>query len=722
MEKNANEGKNLVVEVDGARYERIPVKTHVITDADKLADVLIKYVRPVLEDGDIVFMSEKAVACTQKRAIRMKDIKPRPLARFLCKFVYKTPYGIGLGIPETMEMALRECGTPLILFAAFISVIGKLLGKRGWFYRIAGEKARSIDGPCDCTLPPYNEYVVLGPLDPDKTAEDAAAQSGVPMFCIVDLNDLGGNILGASSPKIDRDWLLRVLKDNPLGQSDEQTPIGIIRKNTAGNTANETVLDKAPAVAESEAIEAPDTDPVHAWVKAQRDNMLDDLRRLVRIKSVADPESEVKPFGQGCRDAVDEVLKICTEYDVDAQNHDYYCASAFLSGIEESEIGLWSHLDVVPEGADWKYPPYEGILDSGHMVGRGVIDNKSAAVMGLYVLRYLRENGVPMRNGVRLFFGCNEENGMSDQKYYTDNFKLPDYSLIPDAEFPVCYGEKGIITANLVSPPLSDAVLDITGGMASNMVADTAVIRLKKTPELVEKAGLLGNVTILGDSVELRAEGKAAHAAMPEGSVSAIAVLAKLLVDNGLLCESDRKIFSFIRDVCADYTGGGLGIETGHAEYGDLTCIGGMVRKKDGNAVLNINIRYPYSENGGVVLSVIKSRCVEHGFTLTQATDSKPSLVPRDSVFVSSLLEAYREVTGDMTEPYIMGGGTYARNLPNAVAFGHVPDESKAEGLPGLPEGHGGIHQPDEALCIDDFLAATEIYIKAVILLDEAEG
>ena len=97
----------------------------------------------------------------------MKDIHPRPLARFLCKFVLKTPYGIGLGIPETMEMALQECGTPKILFAAAVSAVGKLFHKRGWFYKIAGYKARSIDGPCDYTLPPYNEYVVLG--QPNRT-------------------------------------------------------------------------------------------------------------------------------------------------------------------------------------------------------------------------------------------------------------------------------------------------------------------------------------------------------------------------------------------------------------------------------------------------------------------------------------------------------------------------------------------------------------------------
>ena len=158
----------------------------------------------------------------------MKDIHPRPLAKFLCKFVLKTPYGIGLGIPETMEMALQECGTIRILFAAAISAVGKLFHKRGWFYKVAGFKARAIDGPCDYTLPPYNEYVVLAPAEPDKVAREISGVLGVQAL-VTDINDLEGQILGTSEESIDRDLMVQILKDNPLGQSHEQTPMGIIR-------------------------------------------------------------------------------------------------------------------------------------------------------------------------------------------------------------------------------------------------------------------------------------------------------------------------------------------------------------------------------------------------------------------------------------------------------------------------------------------------------------
>lgn len=224
-----NDNKNEIIEVDGVKYRRLAIKTHVITEKDTMTEVAQKYVKPLAEDNDILFITEKIVGCTQGRAIPIKDIKPRPLAKLLCKFVLRTPYGIGLAMPETMEMALRECGTVRILFAAFISAIGKLFGKRGWFYKIAGEKARAIDGPCDCTLPPYNECVSLAPAEPDAVAEEVSKALGGIGVIVTDINDLGGNILGAYPQSIDRDLMVRILKDNPLGQSHEQTPMGIIR-------------------------------------------------------------------------------------------------------------------------------------------------------------------------------------------------------------------------------------------------------------------------------------------------------------------------------------------------------------------------------------------------------------------------------------------------------------------------------------------------------------
>lgn len=222
--------KHPEIAIGDETFLRIPIKTHVVMKDDVLLDVVKQYASELLQAGDILFISEKIVAITQGRAIPLEQIKPRPLATLLAKYVTKTPAGIGLGMPETMEMALQECGTPRILLASAASAVTKLLGRKGVFYEIAGYKASSIDGPTPNTIPPYNKHVVLGPLRPDEVAAEVSQFLGGVQVAVVDINDLNGVILGASSPALDRAKLVRILKDNPLGQDHEQTPMGIIRK------------------------------------------------------------------------------------------------------------------------------------------------------------------------------------------------------------------------------------------------------------------------------------------------------------------------------------------------------------------------------------------------------------------------------------------------------------------------------------------------------------
>lgn len=214
--------------IGNEKFLRIPLKTHIVMKDDVLADVIQKYAKDAVQENDILFITEKIVAITQGRAYPLSSIKPRKLARVLSHYVTKTPAGIGLGMPETMEMALRECGTPRILFAAFASAVTKVLGRKGVFYEIAGYRAQSIDGPTPNTIPPYNQHVVLGPDRPNEVAKEMSEIVGVRV-AVVDINDIDGNILGVSHSDIDKVKLKKILKDNPLGQCLEQTPLGIVR-------------------------------------------------------------------------------------------------------------------------------------------------------------------------------------------------------------------------------------------------------------------------------------------------------------------------------------------------------------------------------------------------------------------------------------------------------------------------------------------------------------
>lgn len=230
MEKlKANPGKKLLIKVNKDHYARFPIKTPVLKSGDNLSEVLIKYVKPHLYPGDTIIISEKMVAITQGRGYCIDDIKPSFTAKLLAKYVYKSPYGIGLGSPWTMELALREAGYFKILFAAFAAAITKPFGVKGVFYKIAGKNIAAIDGPCSYTLPPYNKYAVLAPAKPNKIAKELSEVIGTSI-AIVDANDLGVDIVGKSTSSLSDDFIKAAIKDNPLGQSTQQTPIGIIRR------------------------------------------------------------------------------------------------------------------------------------------------------------------------------------------------------------------------------------------------------------------------------------------------------------------------------------------------------------------------------------------------------------------------------------------------------------------------------------------------------------
>ena len=229
MEIKANEGKNLNIEIDGVEYMRSPCKTHVVMKEDDLGEVLDKYTKDIRQPGDILFVSEKVVAITQGRAFPISEIKPSWLAKFLVKFVYKSPYGIGLGSPYTMQLAIKDVGVPRLLLGCLAAAVTKPFGVRGVFYKVCGPRAYAIDGPCDCTIPPYNRYAKMAPKDPDKVARKMKEKLGLEVI-VLDANDLNVDILGKSSKDLDVKFLKALFKDNPLGQNSQQTPIALVRK------------------------------------------------------------------------------------------------------------------------------------------------------------------------------------------------------------------------------------------------------------------------------------------------------------------------------------------------------------------------------------------------------------------------------------------------------------------------------------------------------------
>lgn len=217
-----------IVETSWGPVERIRVKTKVLNKGDDLVTEVKRYARPLLEPGDILTIAESPVAAVQGRALPISEIKPGFWARILWRFVKKVPYGIGLRSPYSMQCAIAEAGLPRILCAAILGGLGKLFGKSGVFYKVAGQDVAMIDAAHTSGVKEFYECVILGPKDPDRVACELYAALGCPV-AVVDANDIFGCTVVGASPGVNRDFVSEAMRDNPAGQGGDLTPIVILR-------------------------------------------------------------------------------------------------------------------------------------------------------------------------------------------------------------------------------------------------------------------------------------------------------------------------------------------------------------------------------------------------------------------------------------------------------------------------------------------------------------
>ncbi len=210
-------------------FKRIPIKTKIILKEDNILDLVEKFVKPKLQKGDILTISESPLAITQGRAVLVSELKIGLLAKILWRFVKKTKHGVGLRSPSSMQCAIDEAGGLRILFAAIIGGLGKIFGRSGDFYRIAGKQAALVDAAFTSPVPPFDKCVVKGPIHPEMEAQKICDKFGCET-AVMDINDIGGCWMIGGSSKIDKDFLEEIMNDNPQGQGDELTPFCIIRK------------------------------------------------------------------------------------------------------------------------------------------------------------------------------------------------------------------------------------------------------------------------------------------------------------------------------------------------------------------------------------------------------------------------------------------------------------------------------------------------------------
>lgn len=479
-------------------------------------------------------------------------------------------------------------------------------------------------------------------------------------------------------------------------------------------------------------------DKVSAWLEAHRQQMVEDIMRLVRIPSVSNPEEGTKeaPFGTGCRECLEEMLAIGREHGFHAENYGNRMGS--IGEVDkdwEHMIGFWNHLDVVPVGNQWTYEPFVPVVKEPFLIGRGSQDNKGPAVGILYVMEALRELGIPLKHQLCLFVGCDEERGMEDLEYYTAHYPTPRLSMIADCGFPVCYGEKGIVEGNFRSEgQLSGQILELAGGSASNMIPDAAIGVLAYSEELeqvLKESGVLGEASghitaeHTGDKICIRARGESRHSAFPEGSVNAIHELADFLAGLPVLPQADRELFGRLAYLSQEYFGEHTGIAYSDETSGKTTCAATMLRMAGGRVTLHFNIRYAISTDQEKMLAGLEQAAGENGMCWELIRNSAPNYFPREHPAVDLLTDLYNQITDSRKECFVMGGGTYARKLPRAFAYGmggmeESEKDKQVRSQIFLP-GHGGAHEPDEGLNLRLLMEGLKIYAMAMVALNECE-
>ncbi len=454
-------------------------------------------------------------------------------------------------------------------------------------------------------------------------------------------------------------------------------------------------------------------------IDTYENDIIESTQKIIRIKSVEEKPLPGMPFGQGPFDALENILDLGRDMGFKVRNLDNY-AGHIEFGQGEEIVGILAHVDVVPEGDGWTYPPYGAEIHDGKIFGRGTVDDKGPAVAALYAMKAIKDSGEALNKKVRLIIGANEETGWKCMDHYFKNEKAPDMGFTPDADFPVIHGEKGIIVFDLVfnmnKPTACDIYLrDLKGGNAPNMVPDYAESLIEaQDPANIEK--LLNDynkdkefpisMSADGNMVKLWVKGISAHGSTPEKGENAISYIMDFLgklFDGG--CSTCNFIKIYNERIGFKHHGEGIGCGLEDDVSGKLNFNPGMIRIEDGKIILTINVRYPIKSSAKEVYDGIRENLKLTTIELVEGTsDSKPIYSPVDNFLVEKLMNVYREMSGDSeSQPITIGGGTYARAMKNAVAFG-----------PMFPGQKDVAHQKDEYISIEHLMKISKIYAKAI--------
>lgn len=455
---------------------------------------------------------------------------------------------------------------------------------------------------------------------------------------------------------------------------------------------------------------------INAYFEKEKENLLSDLEKLIKIPSVRGEASEGKPFGEEPKKALDKMLEIASDYGFITNNIDNYAGEIDLND-KETRLAILGHLDVVPEGEGWSVPPYEMTRKDGKVYGRGTSDDKGPVVSALYALKAIKDLGIELSYNARLIAGTSEETGSEDIEYYVTKRQMPPMTFTPDSSFPVTNVEKGRFSKAFTGNVKADkdkCVLSFDSGLVVNAVPSKAKTALKgfnsdevkKLAEAVSsETGVKFDVTEKGDITEIFAEGVSAHASLPEHGNNALTALVRLIASLDSECES-VSCFKSIAKLFphGKIYGEGLGVAMEDDISGKLTLSLDILRFDGENIYAEFDTRVPLCATQESLAYKVRDTLKANGFVLSDTEMVAVHHVDENSEFIRKLLGAYETFSGNKGYCEAIGGGTYVHDIEGGVAFGAV--------MPGVDT---NMHGVDEFMPIDDLITAAKIFTLAVI-------
>lgn len=461
---------------------------------------------------------------------------------------------------------------------------------------------------------------------------------------------------------------------------------------------------------------------VDAYVDEVWEDVVADITSLVRIRSVEDRSQATPqdPWGPANHQALREAVRIAGRLGLEAHDCEGYIGYADLAGASDRYIATIAHTDVVPEGLGWTVDPFDVTRREGYLMGRGVLDDKGPFVLSLYAAHFfareVQRTGRRLPLTLRAIIGSEEETSMGDVAYYLDHFPQPVFCFSPDADFPLICGEKGIMEGHFTSTCTvggpDSLIVQMEGGTVPNAVCGLASALVRASLDQLPARESIELAPEGEGLVRVTAHGVGGHASLPEDTVNAIGLLARYLLDAGLVCEAQMPFFQLELLLCASgYDGASLGVKSANDRFGALTIIGGTIRTQEGHLVQSWDTRYPDSIEGSKIEATLSDLAATHGATCAVDEAKAPFYTDPASPQIQSLLATYDEYTGRQSQAVVIGGGTYARKFQRACAFGpHDPYEE-------VPAWVGPEHGADEAISEASLRTALKIYIVSIARL-----